>query len=282
MKRYIFIVLSAYVSVALISCHKTIVKEDVYGIWSLQNEVDFKGEAWGLMEIINDSNIWIDPCINDTMYHYQRMNIKGDSLILTDYLSQQFIYTIQELHDSTLIIADFPDVSSKLRFKKIYSYAPAKEGEVQLPIFIAYSAEELSPDSLDVIIKTADILHAEYEYDHTKPPYILSHAEMIKARDLLNSYITNKEYLNDGNCWDENRYPFPFNKYVRQYIAYQQDGHIIVYVNLMTNWLSVPPCLYYTSLKKDMHCVHDGGPRYAQATIDLTEGKVIFFMTNGY
>lgn len=64
-------------------------------------------------------------------------------------------------------------------------------------------------------------------------------------------------------------------------MAYKQDGHLIVHVNLMADWDSDPSCLYYTSLKKDMWCVHDGGPRYASAEIDLTKEKVIFFMTNG-
>ena len=50
----------------------------------------------------------------------------------------------------------------------------------------------------------------------------------------------------------------------------------------MTDWLSVPACLHYTSLKKDMQWTYDGGPSYAYAKIDLTEGKVIYFMTNGY
>ena len=105
--------------------------------------------------------------------------------------------------------------------------------------------------------------------------------EMEKARSLLDSYLTNKEYLNDGSLWTEYRYPLPFNEYVRLYMAYKQDGHLIVHVNLMADWDSDPSCLYYTSLKKDMWCVHDGGPRYASAEIDLTKEKVIFFMTNG-
>ena len=62
---------------------------------------------------------------------------------------------------------------------------------------ISYSAKDLPQDSLDVIIKTADIVYREYEDDNTKTAYILSHTEMEKARSLLDSYLTNKEYLND-------------------------------------------------------------------------------------
>ncbi|MBP3766797.1 MAG: hypothetical protein J6I31_00760 [Prevotella sp.] len=268
------------VLLVMTSCQKTIIKKDIYGVWTLVNNVDFRGNAWGKLEIRNNSNIWIDPCINDTMYHYSRMDIKGDSLILTDYLDHQFIYTIQKLQDSTLVITNFKDASCDLQFKKIYSYSTSSEGVSFLPM-ISYSAKDLPQDSLDVIIKTADIVYREYEDDSAKTAYILNHAEMEKARGLLDSYITNKEYLNDGSLWTEDRYPLPFNEYVRQYMAYKQNGHLIVHVNLMADWVSDPSCLYYTSLKKDMWCVHDGGPRYASAEIDLTKEKVIFFMTNG-
>lgn len=64
MKKGLLFIL--FVSMAFTSCQKTIVKDDIYGVWTLQNEVEFKAEAWGLLEVKNDTDIWIDPCISKT------------------------------------------------------------------------------------------------------------------------------------------------------------------------------------------------------------------------
>lgn len=261
----------------MVSCQltadRTIAQKDIYGFWQLEGEVN-KELPWSKIEFINDSDIWIDPSL-DTIYHYRHFTINGDSLILTDHQMQENIYRIDHLKDSDLVISDFKNTGVQLHFCKFVSVSD--EGEYMMDGCLikenVFSARDLSPDSLDVNVKSV-LVNEYYEYAK-KEIHILSRHEVQTARRILESYFENKEYQ---KVLDEDRYPYPFNQYVRQYTAHVENGDIIVRVNLMASWQAFDD---YTSLKKDVYSVEDGGPSYATAVINLTKGEVVWFMTNG-
>ena len=60
-----------------------------------------------------------------------------------------------------------------------------------------------------------------------------------------------------------------------------EKGHLYVRVTLNTDIYTDKGC-GYTVLKRDYYDVKDGGPAHAKATIDLTDQKVVDFITNGY
>ena len=254
-----------------IAADRTIIEKDIYGYWQLEGEVN-KDLPWSKIEFINDSNIWIDPCL-DTIYHYRQFTITGDSLILTDHQQKECLYKIDHLKDSVLVISDFMKTDVQLRFHKFVSKSAEGEYMMNGCHTKVFSARDLSPDSLDVNVKSV-LLNEYYEYVK-KEIHILSHNEVLMARKILESYFENKEY---EKTLDKDRYPYPFSQYVRQYTAIVENGDIIVRVNLMTHWHSFDG---YTSLKMDEYLVDDGGPSYATAVINLTKGEVVWFMTNG-
>lgn len=261
----------------MVSCQltadRTIAQKDIYGFWQLEGEVN-KELPWSKIEFINDSDIWIDPSL-DTIYHYRHFTINGDSLILTDHQMQESIYRVDHLKDSDLVITDFKNTGFQLHFCKFVSVSD--EGEYMIDGCLikenVFSARDLSPDSLDVNVKSV-LVNEYYEYAK-KEIHILSRHEVQTARRILESYFENKEYQ---KVLDEDRYPYPFNQYVRQYTAHVENGDIIVRVNLMASWQAFDD---YTSLKKDVYSVEDGGPSYATAVINLTKGEIVWFMTNG-
>lgn len=244
---------------------RTIAPKDIYGYWQVEGEIN-KELPWSKIEFLNDSDIWIDPCL-DTIYHYRHFAITGDSLILTDHQQKESLYKIDHLKDSVLLISDFK-TGVQLRFHK---FVDLHDMNNRKPMVL--SADDLSPDSLDVNVKSV-FVNEYYEYTK-KELHILTHDEVVMARNILESYFDKKEYEKELR---ERRYPYPFNQYIRQYIAIVENGDIIVKVNLITDWQSFDG---YTSLKKDEIYVCDGGPSFATAVINLTKGKVVWFMTNG-
>ena len=259
----------------VVSCQltadKTIAQKDIYGFWRLEGEVN-KELPWSKIEFINDSDIWIDPSL-DTIYHYRHFTINGDSLILTNHQMHESIYRVEHVKDSDLVITDFKDTGVQLHFRKFVG--KSAEGEYMMDgcHTKVFSASDLSPDSLDVNVKSV-LVNEYYEYVK-KEIHILNHHEVQTARRILESFFENKEYQNK---LDEDGYPYPFNQYVRQYTAHVENGDIIVTVNLMKSWNAFDG---YTTLKKDVYEVYDGGPSYATAVINLTKGEIVWFMTNG-
>lgn len=259
----------------MVSCQLTadriIAQKDIYGYWRLEGEVN-KELPWSKIEFINDSDIWIDPNL-DTIYHYRHFAINGDSLILTDHQKQESIYRVEHLKDSALVISDFMNTCVQLHFRKFVSKSTEGYYIIDGCQTKVFSACDLSPDSLDVNVKSV-LVNECYEYVK-KEIHILSRHEIQTTRRILESYFENKEYQKVLN---EERYPYPFNQYVRQYTAYVENSDIIVTVNLLTSWHAFDG---YTSLKTDVHEVCDGGSSYATVVVNLTKGEVVSFMTNG-
>ena len=270
-KLLCYLVLLQFMVSCQLTVDKVVVHKDIYGYWQLEGEVN-KELPWSKIEFLNDSDIWIDPCL-DTIYHYRHFTITDDSLILTDHQQKEILYKIDHLKDSVLVISDFMNAGIQLRFHKFVSKSAEGEYMMNGCHTKVFSARDLSPDSLDVNVKSV-LVNEYYEYVK-KEIHILSRDEVQKARKILESFFENKEY---EKTLDKDRYPYTFNQYVRQYTAIVENGDIIVRVNLMTRWMGFDG---YTSLKMDEYIVDDGGPSYATAVVNLTKGEVIWFRTNG-
>lgn len=181
----------------------------------------------------------------------------------------------QERNRGILLAFESDPLNVRLQFRKFVDLPNMNdEGTFDLHIPTVFiNARDLSPDSLDVNVKS--VLINKYYESVKREIHILSHDEILTTRKILESYFENKEY---EKSLDKDRYPYPFNQYVRQYTAYAENDDIIVEVNLITSWPSLDG---YTSLKKDVHVVYDGGPSFASAKVNLTKGVVIWFRTNG-
>ena len=269
------------------SCKKEIVADDIYAYWKLQNDVEFKELAFTNLEFTNDEKwgSWVDPVINDSIYHYKSLTVKGDSLCLVDDNNKELILTIEELHDSTLVISNFPGADKDLVFKRIYQTEEHKIYETK--------ATDFPSDSLDINLKYQPDVWKEYG------KLILTNEQVRQAHTILENYMNKKLYytIKDikiktqtpngiikteySNSFKEDGIePLPFNHYFRQYYGYMKDGHIIVNICLIHSVFTLDNPFLYSQLKHGEYGVHGGGNHYGYTTIDLTEGKVTDFHIN--
>lgn len=257
---------------------KTVVGDNIYGYWQLETPMTFDRFAYTKLEFINDTTVWIEPVVNDSIYFYKQVHIDRDSLRLTDYYGKKETWEILELHDTVLIVK-IPDIKEKLKYRKTLDSEEKVRplpGSVTLrhPKFISVSAKEIGKDSLDVLVKSP--LPYEYYIWRGDTPHILTLQEFAEAKEILKDYFIKKAYLEDE--YPSNDDAYPLEEYFRQYASYVHDNHIIVEVCFSTNYISFDG---YTALKKDLVLVNDGGHNHAKAGIDLTKRKVLSFMTNG-
>ena len=271
------------------SCKKEIVADDIYAYWKLQNDVEFTELAFtnlDFLDVTRSEHAWIDPVVNDSIYHYVSVSVKSDSLCLVDDNNQEFVYTIKELHDSVLVITDFPGADKDLVFKRINQTEEHKIYETK--------ATDFPSDSLDINLKYQPDVWKEYG------KLILTNEQVRQAHTILENYMNKKLYytIKDikiktktpngtikteySNSFKEDGIePLPFNHYFRQYYGYMKDGHLIVNICLVHSVFTLDNPFLYSQLKYCEYLVDDGGIHYGDARIDLTEGKVTDFHLNG-
>lgn len=282
-KRIIEYTFFAVCLLCIASCKKEIVADDIYAYWALQNEVEFKGVVFTHLEFTDDEKwgSWVDPVTSDTIYHYNKLTVTGDSLCLTDDNGKELICRINELHDSTLVITDFPGANKRLEFKRV--------GDVRRylgddkPLFkygmcsrCSIEAKCFPKDSLDINIKSYYSLN---KYNYEGKSQILSNEQVQQAHKLLEDYIVNKDYVEE--CMNGIDDAYPFDEYFKQYSGCIVDGELIVNVSLLSRTDTMFSPFPYMELKEYMSQMSDGGPQFARAKINLTKQKVLFFMTNG-
>ncbi len=271
------------------SCKKEIVADDIYAYWKLQNDVQFTELAFTNLDFLNVTRLehaWIDPVINDSIYHYVSVSVKNDSLCLIDDNNKEFIFTIKELHDSVLVITDFPGADKDLVFKRISQTEEHKIYKTK--------ATDFPSDSLDINLKYQPDVWKEYG------KLILTNEQVRQAHNILKDFMDNKKFFDikdeiieclnpDGSIKykyytnslkESGREPLPFNQYFRQYYGYMKDGHLIVTVCLAHNVYTTDNPFIYSKLKHGEYGVHGGGNHYGYTIIDLTEGKVTLFRIN--
>ena len=267
---YVFSLLSFIL--LLSSCKKEIVSKDIYGVWEMQVQTTAEGPQFAKLLLEKDGYSWIDPIVSDTIYYYEKVDVSGDTLLLTDGFKHPTPCIIEELHDSVLTLSHVAGFDKEITYKKVLDYneGPFKREEVK--------ASDFSKDSLDVIVKSFLVWDYYQNNEDARTYHSLTKAEMLQARELLRQYMTDGSLEKDQF---DNEDAYPLDHYIRQYESYMEKGHLYVKVTLNTD-IYTEKCCGYTVLKRDVYSVEDGGPTHAQATIDLTAQKVVDFITNGY
>ena len=256
----------------LSSCKKEIVSKDIYGVWEMQVQTTAEGPQFAKLLLEKDGYSWIDPVVSDTIYYYEKVDVSGDTLLLTDGFKHPTLCIIEELHDSVLTLSHVAGFDKEITYKKVLDY---NEGPFMLE---EVKASDFSKDSLDVIVKSFLVWDYYQNNEDARTYHSLTKAEMLQARELLRQYMTDGSLEKDQY---NNEDAYPFDQYIRQYESYMEKGHLYVRVTLNTDIYTDKGC-GYTVLKRDYYDVEDGGPAHAKATIDLTDQKVVDFITNGY
>ena len=201
-----------------------------------------EGPQFAKLLLEKDGYSWIDPVVSDTIYYYEKVDVSGDTLLLTDGFKHPTLCIIEELHDSVLTLSHVAGFDKEITYKKVLDY---NEGPFMLE---EVKASDFSKDSLDVIVKS------------------------FLVWDMTDGSLEKDQFSNED--------AYPLDHYIRQYESYVENGHLYVRVTLNTD-IYTERCCGYTVLKRDVYSVEDGGPTHAQATIDLTAQKVVDFITNG-
>lgn len=257
----------------LSSCQKEIVPKDIFGVWVMQEQNITDGPQFTKLLLDKDNYSFIDPVVCDTIFFFKNVTVSGDTLLLTDGFNHPTQCIIEELHDSVLTLSHVAGFDKEITYKKVFSDSN------EPPVIIR--ASDLSKDSLDVIVKSFLVWdyyqYLNEEHKGAKTYHSLTKAEMLQAKELLRQYMTDGSLEKDQIDNDD---AYPFDQYIRQYESYMEKGHLYVRVTLNT-FIHTHKEIGYTDLKIDSYSVCDGGPSHANATIDLTDKKVIVFMTNG-
>ena len=264
---------------------------DIYAYWQLQNKVKFNGMGFTNLIFTSTYENFVDPVISDTIYHYKKVEVKGDTLSLVDDNDKVLNVRILELNDERLVITDFPGVDGELIYKHL-DWGPGEDPRrckedslkdsnafLEMKIIRGLSVD-YPADSLDIIMKSSYFFKWYNEYRDDKA-VVLTNDQMSAARDILKKYMANKEYLKEEDflgscCGDE---PYDFNKYIHIYYGIIKDGKLLVCVKMCAEggYGYFP----YTSLKEDIPLICDGGNILIHVMIDLKQNKVIYFRGNG-
>ncbi len=245
--------------------------DSLYGRWVFEDTV----EGWNVqLELRQDKKLlylyFYNPRVEDGQKYYRNwedkvfhtFSLSGDSIIMTDVDGNVTVSRILEYNDSTLVLENLLDVKSRIRLHLDY------KGEI---IDDWYMPE----DSLDYVIKNYMPFVVEgISFDLTKE-------NITQALSLMQECVDRDSV--SFECGLERMYPL--NWYIRQYAGYvSEQGHKMVYVSLTLNSKAVLTMLGEDEpldLNRYMMNVMDGGENYADATIDLTTKKVLFFKTHG-
>lgn len=260
------------------SCKHEVVTGDIYAYWQLQNNVEFNDIAIGKLEVTDDENwgCWADPVVNDTIYHFRSFSINTDTLTFVDDNAKMLECRIYELHDSVMILTDFPGANGNLVFKRIADTMRDDAVPQKISGMTIY-AKEYPLDSLDINMKS---VLSQHFANYLGKSVILTDKQIATVREILREYVDGKHFLEEQpNARDD---AYPFDEYFKQYMGYMKDGELMVDITMSRMVGGAFNPFPYMMLKQDLVSVDDGGPSHARAEVNLTKGKVIWFMTNGY
>ena len=154
---------------------------------------------------------------------------------------------------------------------------------------VPYEAIKDNKDSLDFIL-SLETFYEEFGKD--KKPYQLSVDEMKMAKKILEKYVENggghpvvdskaSGKTGKGGC-DQiaDIKPLPLAHYYKQYLGYEQKGHLIVEINLLAFVYVNYGESVSAYLQRVYSLPHDGGNHFGRVLVDLTEKRVIRFSLN--
>lgn len=298
MKKNFICLLAVICMMLCVSCEKysgVSRPNDIYAYWQLQNEVKFNGMGFTNLIFTSSEKYgcenFVDPVISDTIYHYKKVEVKGDTLSLVDDNDKVLNVRILELNDERLVLTDFPGVDGELIYKHL-GWGPGEDprrckedslkGLSAFPEKIIFrgASVDYPADSLDIIMKSSYFFKSYSEY-HDDKAVVLTKDQMLAARYILKKYMAHREYLKEegffGSCCGDE--PYDFNKYIHIYYGIIKDGELFVHVEMCAEggYGHFP----YTSYKKDIPRICDGGNILIHVEIDLKQNKVIYFQGNG-
>lgn len=299
MKKNFICLLAVICMILCVSCEKyggVSRPNDIYAYWQLQNEVKFNGMGFTNLIFTSSEKFgcenFVDPVISDTIYHYKKVEVKGDMLCLVDDNDKVLKAKILELNDERLVLTDFPGVDGVLIYKHL-GWGPGedprrcKEDSIKYPNGIDEFVEKIQrvsvdypADSLDIIMKSSYFFKCYNEYGDDKA-VVLTKDQMTKARYILKKYMARREYLKEEGFWGSccGSEPYDFNKYIHTYYGVVKDGELLVCVKMCAD--GGHGYFPYTSCKEDIPSIDDGGRILIHVQIDLKQNKVIHFQGNG-
>ena len=184
---------------------------DIYAYWQLQNKVKFNGMGFTNLIFTSSEKYgcenFVDPVISDTIYHYKKVEVKGDTLSLVDDNDKVLNVRILELNDERLVITDFPGVDGELIYKHL-GWGPGEDprrckedslkGLSAFPEKIIFrgASVDYPADSLDIIMKSSYFFKSYSEY-HDDKAVVLTKDQMLAARYILKKYMAHREYLKE-------------------------------------------------------------------------------------
>lgn len=145
-------------------------------------------------------------------------------------------------------------------------------------------------DSLDYVLSKEGFDDA---FGSKKTYHQITKQEQEKAKLILTEYVNrgggdtiyfmkvDKRGKETGEEEIEIRKPLPLKRYFKQYIAYKENGHIMVLINLEGQEVLFNRKSIRESLKNRVHYIFDGGIMFGNVIIDLKLGKVVAFHLNG-
>ena len=145
-------------------------------------------------------------------------------------------------------------------------------------------------DSLDYVLSKEGFDDA---FGSKKTYHQITKQEQERAKLLLTEYVNrgggdtiyfmkvDKRGKETGEEEIEIRKPLPLKRYFKQYIAYKENGHIMVLINLEGQEVLFNMKSIRESLKNRVHYIFDGGIMFGNVLIDLKLGKVVAFHLNG-
>ena len=298
MKKNFICLLAVICMMLCVSCEKysgVSRPNDIYAYWQLQNEVKFNGMGFTNLIFTSSEKYgcenFVDPVISDTIYHYKKVEVKGDTLCLVDDNDKVLNVRILELNDERLVLTDFPGVDGELIYKHL-DWGPGEDprrckedslkGLSAFPekIIFREASVDYPADSLDIIMKSSYFFKSYSEY-HDDKAVVLTKDQMLAARYILKKYMARREYLKEEGFWWSccGSEPYDFNKYIHIYYGIIKDGELFVHVEMCAKggYGHFP----YTSFKKDIPWIEDGGRILIHVDIDLKQNKVIYIHGNG-
>lgn len=300
MKKNFICLLTVICMMLCVSCEKysgVSRPNDIYAYWQLQNEVKFNGMGFTNLIFTSSEKYgcenFVDPVISDTIYHYKKVEVKGDMLCLVDDNDKVLKAKILELNAERLVLTDFPGVDGELIYKHL-DWGPGEDPrrckEDSLKGLSAFLEKKIirglsvdyPADSLDIIMKSSYFFKSynDNKYNDYKA-VVLTKDQMTKARYILKKYMARREYLKEEGFWGSccGSEPYDFNKYIHTYYGVVKDGELLVCVKMCAD--GGHGYFPYTSCKEDIPSICDGGRILIHVQIDLKQNKVIHFQGNG-
>ncbi|MBQ9584949.1 MAG: hypothetical protein IJR20_03000 [Muribaculaceae bacterium] len=138
--------------------------------------------------------------------------------------------------------------------------------------------EEVICDSLDYILPQK--IMGKIDFGRPVKYHELTNSEILKVKKILSDYLAEKRKKEIAEFPYSENIPYTFDKYIRQYLAIEKNGEIIVMVHLIGYKMATYLGISKKSLQSDLIFHDGGGSNFASAEINLSTGSIISYHQN--